>query len=449
MLLDMSNNALSSSSRMQRVRGTQDFLPEQNVNFRWVETTAREMSKLYGFGEIQTPILEFTEVFSRTLGETSDVVQKETYTFVDRGSDSLTLRPEGTAGIARAFISEGLAQSLPLKFFYTGPMFRHERPQKGRYRQFHQIGVEYLGPSTPQADVETLSLAWRILNELGLSHEITLEINTLGDTESRNQYRSTLIDYYKKYEKELSQDSQMRLQKNPLRILDSKDEGDKKINATAPTYEKHLNETSQKFFDSVLKSLELQKVPLKVNPRLVRGLDYYCHTVFEFVTEKLGAQGTVLAGGRYDGLIELMGGPSTPGVGWAAGIERLSELAAQRSANTTFVYVLPADEEGESHSSYVASLLRKMNVPTEIIFSGNFGKKMKKASQAQVPYVCILGSSEVRSRSVTLKKMNSSPEAPASQGSSQNASQSHASQSLVTWENLPSVISEIYKKEGL
>jgi histidyl-tRNA synthetase len=416
---------------MQRVRGTQDIFPSENLSFRKVEATARELSKIYGFGEIQTPILEFTEVFLRTLGETSDVVQKETYSFLDRGSESLTLRPEGTAGIARAFISEGLSQNLPLKFFYSGPMFRHERPQKGRYRQFHQIGVEYLGPSTPQADVEILSLAWQLLSTLDLAPELCLEINTLGDTESRNRYKESLVEYYLKYEKDLSPDSQMRLKKNPLRILDSKNEGDKIINSTAPEYDKHLNDLSKSFFGSVLEGLALQNIPVKINPKLVRGLDYYCHTVFEFLTDKLGSQGTVLAGGRYDGLIELMGGPPTPGVGWAAGIERLAELTSTPQQNTTFIYIIPADEIGEKYSSFIASLARRKKISAEVLFSGNFGKKMKKASQAQVPFVGILGSTEIANKTVTVKKMKD--------GSQQN----------VSWEDFPSYVFDLFKKEGL
>lgn len=396
------------SFRMQRVRGTQDLFPESNLGFRWIESTARETSSLYGFGEIQTPVLEFTEVFSRTLGETSDVVQKETYSFIDRGAESLTLRPEGTAGIARAFISEGLAQKIPLKFFYSGPMFRHERPQKGRYRQFHQIGVEYLGHQSPQADVEVLSLAWTLLQKWGISSAVTLDLNTLGDSASRLVYREALVKYYEKFEKDLSTDSQLRLQKNPLRILDSKDDGDRKINSSAPSFSSYLNDESKKFFHSVQEGLQLLNIPFQQNSKLVRGLDYYGHTVFEFVTDKLGAQGTVLAGGRYDGLIEMMGGPATPGVGWAAGIERLSELAGPRALPTTQVYILPADDVGENHSSFIASLFRNQGCVTEILLTGNMGKKMKKASQTEAEYVCVIGSQEIQSRTLNVKNLKTS-----------------------------------------
>ncbi len=403
----MSASEKKETLKMQRVRGTQDLFPESNLNFRWIESQARKHSQLYGFGEIQTPILEFTEVFTRTLGESSDVVQKETYSFIDRGSEHLTLRPEGTAGIARSFISEGLAQNIPLKLFYTGPMFRHERPQKGRYRQFHQIGVEYLGHASAQADVEVLSLAWDLLQGIGLDSSVVLEINTLGDSESRQKYRSSLVEYYEKFKTSLSAESLQRLEKNPLRILDSKDEGDRKLNSTAPTFESFLNVDSKKFFETVLTSLERLKIPYKQNQKLVRGLDYYCHTVFEFVTDKLGAQGTVLAGGRYDGLIEMMGGPHTPGVGWAAGIERLSELIPQRPAPRTQVFILPADDEGENHASTVAHLFRKQGLVTEVLLSGNMGKKMKKASQALAEYACIIGSQEIASRTVALKNLSS------------------------------------------
>lgn len=403
----MTNSQKPNQERLQRVRGTQDLMPPMNAAFRNLEDQARKISSLYGYGEIQTPLFEFSEVFYRTLGETSDVVHKETYTFIDRGGDSLTLRPEGTAGIARAFISEGLAQNLPLKFFYSGPMFRHERPQKGRYRQFHQIGVECLGQESPEADVESIALAWNFLTSIGLNQRTQLEINTLGDTSSRLKYREKLVEYFLAYKTELSSESQMRLEKNPLRILDSKDAGDQKINATAPRFEEFLNDESKKFFDSVLHGLHLQKIPLKQNSHLVRGLDYYSHTVFEFVTSELGAQGTVLAGGRYDGLIALMGGPQTPGVGWAAGIERLCELSTPVPLAKTQVCILPADEKGESYASFIAQIFRAKNLRTEILFSGNISKKMKKASQLEADYAVIIGTSEIEAQSITLKNLKS------------------------------------------
>ncbi|WP_374078650.1 histidine--tRNA ligase [Bdellovibrio bacteriovorus] len=393
------------SSKIQRVRGTRDLLPEDSLLFRFVEESAYEKSLLYGYGEIETPIFEFSDVFHRTLGETSDVVNKETYDFTDRGGENLTLRPEGTAGVARAFISEGMMQNLPLKFYYSGPMFRYERPQKGRYRQFYQLGAECLGYDSPLADVECIALAWDILQKIGISSDCTLEINTLGDAESRAAYREALVKYFTAHQDQLSADSKMRLEKNPLRILDSKDEGDKKLNANAPKLEQYLNETSQTFFKKVLEGIEKLGIPYKVNDHLVRGLDYYCHTVFEFTTSKLGAQGTVLAGGRYDGLIETMGGPKTPGVGWAAGIDRLADLTPKELAITkeVLIAVIGADDQGEDESVKVAHEIRARGLKAENFLSGKMGKKMQKANKVGAHYALILGGNEVANKTVTVK----------------------------------------------
>jgi histidyl-tRNA synthetase len=395
------------SKSLQRVRGTQDLLPETSRKFRHIEGLAWSQAKCYGYSEIDTPIFEMSEVFHRTLGETSDVVHKETYTFNDRGGDSITLRPEGTAGIARAFISEGLAQNLPLKFFYSGPMFRYERPQKGRYRQFHQIGVECLGYENPLSDVETISLAADFLKQLDLLSSCKLQLNTLGDQASRAQYRDQLINYFTKYKNELSPDSQMRLEKNPLRILDSKDAGDRKLIENCPQMQNAMTTESKKFFDRVLSGLEQNGIPFEVSSTLVRGLDYYTHTVFEFVTDKLGAQGTVLAGGRYDGLIQTMGGPQTPGVGWAAGIERLADLTADTliPAEKLKAAIVPADENGELWALAIAKDLRAKGLITEILWNGNVGKKMKKAASLGAEYALIVGSNEAQSKSVTVKNL--------------------------------------------
>lgn len=397
------------SNKIQRVRGTRDLLPEDNIVFRFVEESAYKKSLLYGYGELETPIFEFSDVFHRTLGETSDVVNKETYDFTDRGGENLTLRPEGTAGVARAFISEGMMQNLPLKFYYSGPMFRYERPQKGRYRQFYQLGAECLGYDSPLADVECIALAWDLLQQIGISAECTLEINTLGDTESRAAYREALVQYFTTHKENLSADSKMRLEKNPLRILDSKDEGDRKLNANAPKLEQYLNETSQTFFKSVLAGIEKLGIPYKVNSHLVRGLDYYCHTVFEFTTSKLGAQGTVLAGGRYDGLIETMGGPKTPGVGWAAGIDRLADLTPKELASKpeALIAIIGADDAGEEESIKVAHEIRARGLKAENFLSGKMGKKMQKANKLGAHYALILGSNEVANNTVTVKNFSS------------------------------------------
>ena len=392
-------------SSLQPVRGTHDLLPDDSRRHRHVEETAFAVVKRYGFGEVVTPIFEFTEVFSRTLGETSDVVTKEMYTFTDRSGDSITLRPEGTAGVARAFISGGLSQNLPLKLFYRGPMFRHERPQKGRLRQFHQVGVELLGVDSPLADVEVVSMAWRVLSALGLGDKVQLEINTLGDAESRAAYRDALIAYLTPHRDKLSEDSRNRLEKNPMRVLDSKDEGDKAIVAGAPLIHECLTPAAREFFDAVTGGLTALGVPFVVNPKLVRGLDYYCHTAFEFTTTALGAQGTVLAGGRYDGLIGQMGGPATPGIGWAAGVERLSMLVGEVPPAERPVAVIPM---GDATAAMVlADCLRQAGLSVEMGFSGNMKKRMARANKANARFAVILGEDEAARGAATLRDLDS------------------------------------------
>ncbi len=374
------------TSKYQSVRGTRDLTFDTKALFRNVENIAFSTSQNFGFQEIETPIFEFSDVFHRSLGETSDAVSKETYTFTDRGGDSITLRPEGTAGVARAFVSEGLAQSNPNKLYYYGPMFRYERPQKGRYRQFYQFGVEVLGLEHPLADVECLDLGYQILRKLGLAESCLLEINTLGDLESRNQYRSALVQYLTPFKNQLSMDSQVRLEKNPLRILDSKDEGDRKIIADAPPADRYLTDSAKSFFTSVKEGLRSLEIPFKENPRLVRGLDYYCHTVFEFVTTELGAQGTVLGGGRYDGLIETLGGPKTPGVGWASGVDRLVDLLETKNLQLFAktkppVAVIALGDRAVAKAVQLGSQIRKKDIRAEVFLSGNFKKKLEKANK--------------------------------------------------------------------
>ncbi|MGZ3690951.1 MAG: histidine--tRNA ligase [Pseudobdellovibrio sp.] len=370
-------------SKYQSVRGTRDLLPELKQNFRHIDETAYKTAKTYGFKEIETPLFEFSEVFHRSLGETSDAVSKETYTFTDRGGDSITLRPEGTAGVVRSFVSEGLAQHIPLKLYYYGPMFRYERPQKGRYRQFYQFGVEVLGLESALADVECLDLAWTIIKKLKLSERCVLEINTLGDVESRNSYRTALVEYLTPFKEQLSADSKVRLEKNPMRILDSKDEGDKKIVAGAPLMENHLNDISKKFFADVLAGLEKLKIPFKINSQLVRGLDYYCHTVFEFTTTELGAQSAILSGGRYDGLVEMLGGPKTAGVGWAAGVDRLADLCAStiQAQTEAPISIIALGDKALSEAMKISSELRNSDKYCEVFMTGNFKKKLEKANK--------------------------------------------------------------------
>ncbi|MGB1539907.1 MAG: histidine--tRNA ligase, partial [Rickettsiales bacterium] len=338
------------SNKLQPVRGTHDLLPQECRQHRYIADTARNTAGLYGFEEIVTPIFEFTDVFKRTLGDTSDVVSKETYTFCDRGGEEITLRPEFTAGIARAFISHGLKDQTPLKYFYHGPAFRYERPQKGRQRQFHQIGVEMLGVPEAAGDVELIALAAQTLAALGLKDHVKLELNTLGDAESRKAYRAALVEYFSDHKSKLSEDSQRRLELNPLRILDSKDEGDKAINEGAPQNSEYFTPQAAEFFAQTQEGLENIGISFYLNPRLVRGLDYYCHTVFEFTTDALGAQNTVLAGGRYDSLVSIMGGPDTPGTGWAAGVERLAALLEYEPPANRPVAMIPIGEAAEAKS---------------------------------------------------------------------------------------------------
>ena len=392
---------------LQPARGTQDLLPEAARRHRRVSDTAREMAALYGFAEIATPVFEFTEVFARPIGEHTDIVSKEMYTFTDRGGEEVTLRPENTAGVVRAVLSNGLTQSTPVKFFYSGPMFRYERPQKGRFRQFHQIGVELLGVATPQADIEVIALGQRILKELGIADRVVLELNTLGDPESRATYREALVRYYSGRRAELSEDSQRRLDANPLRILDSKGPDDMRINADAPHFEDFLNTVSSHFFADVRAGLDRIGISYRINQRLVRGLDYYTHTVFEFVTTDLGAQGTVLAGGRYDGLVELMGGPAMPGVGWAAGIERLALLIAEPPSAPRAVALVPIGEAAEALALTLAEQLRGGGLVVDLGYSGNLARRMRRANRIGARAAVLLGDDELARNAATVRDLDS------------------------------------------
>lgn len=394
-------------ANLQPVRGTRDILPDEARRFRRVVETARAIAERYGYGEIATPIFEFTEVFARTLGDTSDIVTKEMYSFEDKGGDFITLRPEGTAGVARAFISGGLAQSLPLKFFYAGPMFRYERPQKGRQRQFHQIGVELLGVPAPQADVEVIALGAHILDALGVLDRTVLELNTLGDPASRQAYRAALVDYFSGHRDRLSEDSRSRLERNPLRILDSKDESDRRVVAEAPVFSDYLNAESRAFFAAVTEGLDDLGISYEVNQRLVRGLDYYTHTAFEFTTTALGAQGTVLAGGRYDGLIGAMGGPETPGIGWAAGIERLSMLINEPPPAPRPVAILPVGAAAEREAQRLAWRLRRAGFVVDLGYSGNLKRRLARASRAAARAAVLLGEDELQRGVATVRDMDS------------------------------------------
>jgi histidyl-tRNA synthetase len=400
------------ASELQPVRGTHDLLPEEMRRYRRVAETARLAAECFGFQEMATPIFEFSEVFKRTLGDTSDIVTKEMYTFTDRGGETITLRPEGTAGVARALISGGLAQHLPLKYFYAGPMFRYERPQKGRMRQFHQTGIELLGIKEALGDVEVIATGAEFLRRIGAWDRSRLEVNTLGDTQSRQNYRKVLVEYLSQHKDKLSKDSLDRLERNPLRILDSKDKVDQGIVADAPVYTDYLNEESREFFEQVKEGLTTLGLGFVVNPRLVRGLDYYCHTCFEVTCEELGAQKTILAGGRYDGLVGIMGGPETPGVGWASGIERCAMLLAETPAARNPVALVPLGERAEKAALKLAGDLRRQDFAVDLGFSGNMSRRMKRADKIGAKVAVILGDNELDKGTATLKDLATGEQRP-------------------------------------
>jgi histidyl-tRNA synthetase len=390
----------------QPVRGTQDMFGETEERFAHVVATFERVRRLYGFKGLQLPVIEPTAVFSRSLGEATDVVSKEMYTFDDRGGDSITLRPEFTAGIARAYLTNGWQQYAPMKLSVHGPLFRYERPQKGRYRQFHQIDAEIIGAAEPQADVELLVMADQLLKELGINDGVTLQLNTLGDTESRDAWRAALIAYFNDHKGGLSEDSMARLEKNPLRILDSKDPKDRPIADAAPVIDDYLSGEAQDFFGAVTAGLDAAGVAWERNARLVRGLDYYRHTAFEFVTDRLGAQGTVLGGGRYDGLIENLGGNATPAVGWAAGIERLAMLVHGKMSPQVDVAVIPLGDNSESLAIKAAAALRRRAINVDMPYKGNMKKRMQKADAVGAAFVVFVSQELWDRESVEIKDLS-------------------------------------------
>jgi len=365
----------------QPVRGTQDMLGDFADRFAHVVETFERVRRLYGFKRVEVPVIEPTVVFARSLGETTDVVSKEMYSFDDRGGDSITLRPEFTAGIARAYITNGWQQFAPLKVATHGPLFRYERPQKGRYRQFHQLDAEVLGSDSPLADAELLVFADQLLKELGIAEGVILTLNTLGDAASRDAWRAALVEHFMGHRGDLSEDSLARLDKNPLRILDSKDPRDRPIADSAPDIDAFLTSEAQDFFGAVTAGLDAAGVAWERNARLVRGLDYYRHTAFEFVTDRLGAQGTVLGGGRYDGLIENLGGPPTPAVGWAAGIERLAMLVDGVGDNSLDVVIALEDDRAFTFAQSVLATLRGEGISADIVATGSPRKRFDKAAK--------------------------------------------------------------------
>jgi histidyl-tRNA synthetase len=388
----------------QPIRGMQSLLGEDADRMAAVVSAFERVRRLYGFRRVEVPVLEDTAVFARTMGETTDVVSKEMYSFEDKSGDSVTMRPEFTAGIARAYLSEGWQQYAPLKVATHGPAFRYERPQKGRFRQFHQLDAEIIGAGEAAADVELLSLGDQLLKELGIGG-VTLQLNPLGDAPTRDAWRKALVDYFWHAFDSLSEDSRDRLERNPLRILDSKDPRDRAIAEAAPAIDEYLTPEASDFFDQVKAGLEAAGVNWVRDPRLVRGLDYYRHTAFEFVTDRLGAQGAVIAGGRYDGLIESLGGPHTPAVGWAAGIERLAMLIDAPAPERPSVVVVPLGGRAELAAAGIVAGLRREGVATEMAYRGNLKKRMSRANAAGATYALIFGDDELDSGQAQIKTL--------------------------------------------
>jgi len=399
------------SKSLQAIRGMNDILPEQTPLWRYFESTVARLLDNYGYKQIRMPIVEFTELFKRSIGEVTDIVEKEMYTFEDRNGDSLTLRPEGTAACVRAVLEHGLTGAgQPQKLWYIGPMFRHERPQKGRYRQFHQFGVETFGQAGADMDAELILLSARLWRELGLSDVVTLEINSLGESEGRARYRQALVTYLEQFRTQLDDDSQRRLTTNPLRILDSKDAGTQAILRDAPQLADYLDDGSRQHFATLCAQLDACGISYRVNPNLVRGLDYYNKTVFEWVTTALGSQGTVCAGGRYDGLVTQLGGQATPAVGFAIGLERLVLLldAVQPVAETTEadVMVLAVGEGTSQQAVVLAEQLRDALPALRIVYNcggGSFKSQFRKADKSGAQIALIIGEAEVMQQTVGIK----------------------------------------------
>jgi len=397
--------------KIQSIRGMHDVLPDQTPLLQQLEQTVRNLLARYGYQEIRMPIVETSELFSRAVGEVTDIVEKEMYTFADRNGDSLTLRPEGTAGCVRAGIQHGLFFNQQQRLWYTGPMFRHERPQKGRYRQFLQIGVEAFGIASADIDAELITMTANLWQELGLKN-VHLELNTLGDNESRIRYREALIEYFSQYPEQLDQDAKNRLHSNPLRILDSKNPKMREIVAQAPDLQDYIDAESQAHFADLCTRLDILGIAYTVNSRLVRGLDYYSRTVFEWITKDLGAQGTVCAGGRYDGLVEQLGGRSTAGIGFAMGVERLVALLENQKERVApsrlDAYLVIAGDEAQLAGMQLVEKLRQQMPHLRIRANcggGSFKTQIKRADKSGARFALILGSNEVQDQTVTFKAL--------------------------------------------
>ena len=394
------------NNKTQPVRGTHDHLPEEKTHYNYILSTALKVAKVYGYQYMETPIFEFTEVFKKSLGNFSDIVSKEMYTFRDKSDEEVTLRPEGTAGIIRAIISNGLTHQMPFKAFYSGPMFRYERPQKGRLRQFHQIGIELIGTLSPEADVEVIACAHRVLEKLKIDKYSKLEINSLGNPDDRKKYKEVLLKYLKSHKNKLSIESKKRLDTNPLRILDSKDIGDIEIIENSPKIDDCLEQNSKIIFDEVKKGLDSLNIKFVLNSNLVRGLDYYGHTTFEFTADKLGSQNAILAGGRYNNLMKDMGGPDLAGIGWAAGIERLMILTPLCKNENKIVSVIPVESKYNEICFKLTEDLRKNFINTDISFSGNLKKRLSYANKIKSKFAIIIGEEEANQNASIIKNLN-------------------------------------------
>lgn len=421
---------------LQAVRGMNDILPADSALWQYLERTVADLLTSYGYQQIRLPIVEPTELFKRTIGEVTDIVEKEMYTFDDRNGDSLTLRPEGTAGCVRAMVQHGLLGSgVGQKVWYTGPMFRHERPQKGRYRQFHQVGVETFNLRGPDIDAELIALSWRLWQRLGISDAVKLELNSLGTSADRARYRDDLVAYLNERFDQLDEDSQRRLSTNPLRILDSKNPETQALLVDAPKLADYLNEEAKAHFAELRSLLDSVGVPYEINPRLVRGLDYYGLTVFEWVTDKLGAQGTVCAGGRYDGLVEQLGGKSAPAVGFAMGVERLLLLietldkVPAELARQVDVYLVTLGDAAVTAGLRLAEELRDALPNLRLVVhagGGSFKSQFKKADKSAALYALVLGESEVEQQQIGLKPLRTEEE-----------------QENLSWQDLPARLAQI------
>ncbi|MHC9511107.1 histidine--tRNA ligase [Kangiella sp. M94] len=397
------------AEKIQAIRGMNDILPDSTPHWQKLESVLRELMASYGYTEIRMPIVEKTQLFKRSIGEVTDIVEKEMYTFEDRNGDSLTLRPEGTASCVRAGVEHGLLYNQEQRLWYMGPMFRHERPQKGRYRQFHQLGVETFGVGTPDVDAELILMTARLWKKIGIHDTVHLEINSLGSNEARTEYRDKLVAYLQPIKDQLDEDSQRRLETNPLRILDSKNPEVQKLVKDAPKLSDHLDEESKQHFKRLCQILDTNNIPYRVNTNLVRGLDYYNRTVFEWVTDKLGAQGTICAGGRYDGLTEQLGGHATPASGFAMGLERIVALIQEMAAEEVTiadVYLVALGDHAELSAMQLAEQLRELwpNIRTRMnCGAGNFKKQFKRADKSGAKIALVIGEQEVQDGTVGVK----------------------------------------------